>query len=68
MALVSGPGRGGGASKSSVRREMELVIDQHVDYIRGLDTVRLFVSEVNFFDRWAEKGRTGVLDDRTPSA
>ena len=44
MALVSGPGRGGGISAGGVRHELELVIDKHVEYIRKLDTVRVLVS------------------------
>jgi hypothetical protein len=44
MALVSGPGRGGGLSTGGVPQELELVIDKHVEYIRKLDTVRVLVS------------------------
>ena len=44
MALVSGPGRGGGLSTDPLHLEMELVVEKHVDYIRKLDTVRLSVS------------------------
>ena len=40
MALVSGPGRGGGATKSDPPAEMTLVVDKHVKYIQSLDTVR----------------------------
>ena len=44
MALVSGPGRGGGLSTGDVPHEMDLAVDKHVEYIRKLDTVRLSVS------------------------
>jgi len=40
MALVSGPGRGGGLSRGPLHLEMELVVEKHVDYIRKLDTRR----------------------------
>lgn len=45
MALISGPGRGGGGglSTASVPHESELMIDKHVEYIRQLDTVRVLV-------------------------
>ena len=44
MALVSGPGRGGGLSTGAMPQEVELVIDKHVEYIKSLDTVRVLVS------------------------
>jgi geranylgeranyl transferase type-2 subunit beta len=44
MALVSGPGRGGGLSTGGAPDELELVIQKHVEYIRKLDTVRVLVS------------------------
>jgi hypothetical protein len=46
MALVSGPGRGGGGglSTAGAPHGLELTIDKHVEYIRKLDTVRVLVS------------------------
>ena len=38
MSLVSGPGRGG-ASTAHVPDELRLVVENHVQYIRSLDTV-----------------------------
>lgn len=40
MSLVSGPGRGGGNTTS--QEDLELYIDTHVQYIKTLDSVRLF--------------------------
>lgn len=40
MSLVSGPGRGGGASTVHVPDELKLVVENHVEYIKSLDTVR----------------------------
>jgi hypothetical protein len=42
MALVSGPGRGGVPASNGHFEETILVVDKHVEYIKGLDTVRLF--------------------------
>ncbi len=39
MSLVSGPGRGG-ASTGDVPHELKLVVENHVEYIKSLDTVR----------------------------
>ncbi|CAF9931959.1 MAG: hypothetical protein ALECFALPRED_005131 [Alectoria fallacina] len=38
MSLVSGPGRGGGASTVHVPDELKLVVENHVEYIKSLDT------------------------------
>jgi hypothetical protein len=40
MALVSGPGRGGVPAGSVPSHEANLVVEQHVKYIKSLDTVR----------------------------
>lgn len=39
MSLVSGPGRGGVAN-NNLPNELGLFIDNHVKYIKSLDTVR----------------------------
>lgn len=39
MSLISGPGRGG-AEGIGTPDELKLVVDQHVDYIKSLDSVR----------------------------
>lgn len=39
MSLVSGPGRGGG--NTTPQQDLELYIDNHVQYIKTLDSVRL---------------------------
>jgi hypothetical protein len=44
MALVSGPGRGGGLSTGGAPYDLELAVEKHVEYIRKLDTVRVLVS------------------------
>jgi hypothetical protein len=40
MALVSGPGRGGGEARLGLPEELSLFVDKHVKYIQTLDTVR----------------------------
>lgn len=40
MALVSGPGRGGGRAGGDPSQETKLVVEKHVNYIKSLDTVR----------------------------
>lgn len=40
MSLVSGPGIGGGISTGDVPDELELVVENHVEYIQSLDAVR----------------------------
>lgn len=39
MSLVSGPGRGG--ANNTTQEDLELYIDNHVQYIKTLDSVRL---------------------------
>jgi geranylgeranyl transferase type-2 subunit beta len=38
MALVAGPGRGGGSTASQLPEELTLYIDKHISYIQTLDT------------------------------
>lgn len=41
MALVAGPGVGGNlSSTSNLPTDLSLVVEKHVKYIQGLDTVR----------------------------
>lgn len=39
MSLVSGPGRGG--ADTTTQEDLKLYIDNHVQYIKTLDSVRL---------------------------
>ena len=61
MALVSGPGRGGVPGLGTFPQERTFVVEKHVDYIKGLDTVRrlsarLFSNGISLMT-WAEEGR-----------
>jgi geranylgeranyl transferase type-2 subunit beta len=38
MALVAGPGRGGGTQDSVLPEELTIYVDKHVQYIQALDT------------------------------
>ena len=40
MSLVSGPGRGGGPQTKVLPDDLSLAVDKHIEYIKGLDTVR----------------------------
>lgn len=45
MALIAGPGIGGGHSPAGTSpTDLTLVVDKHVNYIQGLDSVRGTVS------------------------
>lgn len=64
MSLVSGPGKGGGAISGSLPHEMTLAIDQHVQYIQNLDSVRGEGKQEQLnIDFETEERRAGVLVD-----
>lgn len=50
MSLVSGPGRGGVQTQGVLPDEVKLVVDQHVQYIKQLDSVRDL--KVSLLDRY----------------
>ena len=68
MALVSGPGRGGGLSTGSTSQEIELAIEKHVEYILKLDTVRARVSDGSaYLMTLTEERRARLLADGAPT-